>query len=528
MQSNESAADPVRLVAACCSVLLVSCGQPPSPERCNSVDDDGDGQVDESTDSARICVAIGADEAQCVAGRCRIVACSSGFADCNETFDDGCETSIVARRESCGGCGVTCAAGEACVEERCVSAIVAAAGGAGLDVPGGIAVDGSDGVVLAGVFTGEATFGPELRTADDTPDLFVWSLDAALGHRWVQVLTATAPSGASDVAVDDLDDVYIVGRFQDSLTLDAAVLRSGSIDQQRAFVASIGVDGSPNWLMTPVPPAVGAVAFSAATSVALGPSGLLVGGNYADRGLDGSIMGFVESIDWNGAETWDEGLGALAVTNVDDIAVGGDTLWVGGQFSGNLDIDASVPNVRSESGFDAFVASYAVDGTARTLSGFVAGSTDERAASLLARDDGSVVTVVWGEGMRLVVQAPDGSVAREVAIGGFVSGPDSPIIAAAPDGFVVVGRVDGSVTIDREEIVSVDDAVIAILGFDRAGGPLGVSILGGSESATPIHATSASDSLIIAGYFTGALEITERRVESRGGPDAFVLRLGLW
>jgi hypothetical protein len=43
----------------------------------------------------------------CVAGACAVASCDSGFADCNGSGADGCETDL-SRPASCGACDVVC------------------------------------------------------------------------------------------------------------------------------------------------------------------------------------------------------------------------------------------------------------------------------------------------------------------------------------------------------------------------------------------------------------------------------------
>jgi hypothetical protein len=45
----------------------------------------------------------------CVTGTCRVVTCSAGYADCNATPGDGCETKTNGNDvNNCGGCGIKC------------------------------------------------------------------------------------------------------------------------------------------------------------------------------------------------------------------------------------------------------------------------------------------------------------------------------------------------------------------------------------------------------------------------------------
>ena len=53
------------------------------------------------------CNVANANEA-CTAGSCTIASCSSGFADCNGNYADGCEVSTNTSSTNCGACGNTC------------------------------------------------------------------------------------------------------------------------------------------------------------------------------------------------------------------------------------------------------------------------------------------------------------------------------------------------------------------------------------------------------------------------------------
>ncbi|MEZ4309307.1 MAG: fibrinogen-like YCDxxxxGGGW domain-containing protein [Polyangiaceae bacterium] len=57
----------------------------------------------------------------CNAGTCGVGACNPGFADCDGQAANGCEASL-ASPTSCGACGVSCAAGELCLDGQCEAA----------------------------------------------------------------------------------------------------------------------------------------------------------------------------------------------------------------------------------------------------------------------------------------------------------------------------------------------------------------------------------------------------------------------
>ena len=111
----------------------------PSPEICNGLDDDCDGQTDEGfnlqTDvnncgfCGRVCQIPNATAA-CANGACVMASCHEGFADCDGQAANGCETrldgSFLTDPNNCGRCGNNCAAPNttmACADGAC--AIVA-------------------------------------------------------------------------------------------------------------------------------------------------------------------------------------------------------------------------------------------------------------------------------------------------------------------------------------------------------------------------------------------------------------------
>ena len=60
--------------------------------------------------------------AACAGGACSLGACDTGFANCNASRDDGCETATGADPMNCGACGMTCALANAqttCAAGRC-------------------------------------------------------------------------------------------------------------------------------------------------------------------------------------------------------------------------------------------------------------------------------------------------------------------------------------------------------------------------------------------------------------------------
>lgn len=56
----------------------------------------------------------------CIAGTCQVASCNDPFRNCNGSASDGCETNLRTSRTNCGACGITCPNGFICVDFSCV------------------------------------------------------------------------------------------------------------------------------------------------------------------------------------------------------------------------------------------------------------------------------------------------------------------------------------------------------------------------------------------------------------------------
>lgn len=94
----------------------------PTPERCNGVDDDCDGRVDETPEADSSCLFPHAAGA-CFGGRCTLTRCDADRGDCDGDFANGCETALRIDVDHCGACGRRCGGFDACVGATCGSMI---------------------------------------------------------------------------------------------------------------------------------------------------------------------------------------------------------------------------------------------------------------------------------------------------------------------------------------------------------------------------------------------------------------------
>ncbi len=144
------------------------------------------------TNSASNCGACGnacPAGVSCVAGACGGAVdagagpvCPSGYGDCNANAADGCETNLISNASNCGACGNACPSGLSCVAGVCTSATPA---DAGLVCPSG-----------RGDCNAIAIDGCETNLASDTNHCGACGSRCATG--WSCALGACTPPGAVD------------------------------------------------------------------------------------------------------------------------------------------------------------------------------------------------------------------------------------------------------------------------------------------------------------------------------------------
>jgi hypothetical protein len=118
-------------------------------------------------------------------------------------------------------------------------------GGAGEDWSAGVAVDSTGNVTVTGFFSQTVDFGGGPLTSAGAGDIFVASYGSQGAYRWSSRFGSTADDFGRGVAIDGSDNVIVTGACEGVVDLGGGALAgAGSRD---VFVASWGPTGGHRW-----------------------------------------------------------------------------------------------------------------------------------------------------------------------------------------------------------------------------------------------------------------------------------------
>ena len=159
----------------------------------------------------------------------------------------------------------------------------------------GVAV-GPDDLVVVGRFTGPVVFDVDPTTSFGERDGFVLRLDPVTGdYRGVLQFGGEGDDGLDAVAIDSAGNIFVVGQFEDEMTLGSNVLTSG--DNHTVFAAKFSPALVPMWSQVIGPGAVSLDGIAAAVDDA---DDLLIAvtmtepsahcGSVGDNGFRGDVL----------------------------------------------------------------------------------------------------------------------------------------------------------------------------------------------------------------------------------------------
>lgn len=427
----------------------------------------------------------------------------------------------------------------------------AAGGGPGADVGNAIAVDAAGNSVVAGYFTGTATFGTNTLTSAGQTDIFLARYNAAGQVLWARRAGGPGFDAAKGVAVDASGNIYVTGAYEGVADFGPNSLTNTTpTSYSDIFLARYDAAGNSVWARS----AGVEFAHDEATAVAVdGAGNVLVAGRSVLETFAGAPVAnagrvLVAKFTSAGAEVWAWKAGSYSGGNL-DIATGvacdgaGNVLvtgtfhsplaaFGGGTFTnrGNADIflvkldpAGALQWARQAGGAGEDIASsvaLAADGSA-----YVAGATGGAASF-----SGTNVTSLAGaftDGF-VAKYAGDGSVTWVRQFGGAGVAAARGVAVDAAGTVHLTGYFSGAATFGTNTlngIIGSYDAFLARL--DAAGNVAFAQQAGGADLSGDFGLAVGVDGAgnsVITGYFSGTSAVGGGTLTSRGGEDVLLTR----
>ena len=291
----------------------------------------------------------------------------------------------------------------------CASGTYAASLNAEPSRPVAVAVDSTDSILVAGIFSANITIGGQLLTHSGSgQDAMIFKLNAARTHLWNYGLSGAGDVEATDIATDSMDNVIVVGHFTGTLsvTTSAAIVTVDAGSTTDAFVMKLNADGAVQWFETFGDGATG-TADQRALSVAIGSGDdIIVGGTYGgpfDVGNDTLTTAptapandiFLLKLDPIGTPSIAKGYTGEGNDGIADVATDASGMvYLGGSFDDDLDID-NPPLTAGGSGADLFVAKLDPHSLDRVWAKSWGSSSGDQLIALATHPDGTIAISGW-------------------------------------------------------------------------------------------------------------------------------------
>jgi gliding motility-associated-like protein len=129
---------------------------------------------------------------------------------------------------------------------------VKSVGGSDAETGNGITADKDGNVIVTGQFKGTATFGTQTLTSTlDTAglpsfDIFTTKFDAAGNFLWVEQGKAKFDDRGLDIAVDDANNIFVVGQFSDTVEFDVVHNNPAS---SAGYLMKYDASGNEKWFV---------------------------------------------------------------------------------------------------------------------------------------------------------------------------------------------------------------------------------------------------------------------------------------
>lgn len=362
-------------------------------------------------------------------------------------------------------------------------------GGLGIDAPRGLAID-EQGIALAGLFSGEATFGPiGAKTAAGKTDAMAMALDDTGTPKWLVSMGGVEEDVANAVALKR-DRMLVAGNFAGRLTVrgadGAAPLVSDGPGSDDLFAVCLDRNGAALWAWT-----AGGRDSDGANTVAATADGWLVGGSFSGQAEFGTAK-----LTSRGATD------AMLIK----LSADGDVQWVK-QFGGRY--KDAIWRVATDPAGNIFVQ------------GIFADVADWGGGPLRAGggSDNDVVLAKYDAAGNHLWSKRFGSAFNEVAGG----------VAVDPAGYVTMtGSFDQSIDFGAGAVPVAGESDVYVARFAPNGDLVWANTYGASREDIGFGiAVDSTGNVVVSGWFQQTVDFGGGAKASYGSRDVFVLKLDI-
>ena len=106
----------------------------------------------------------------------------------------------------------------------------------------GVGLDKAGHIYITGSFEDSVSFGDTLLNSNGESDVFITKLDNSGDILWAQSLGGSSADSVSSITVDEKDNIYISGNFDDTVTFGDTTFTSNSENDE--FILKLDTDGN--------------------------------------------------------------------------------------------------------------------------------------------------------------------------------------------------------------------------------------------------------------------------------------------
>lgn len=352
-------------------------------------------------------------------------------------------------------------------------------GGTDVDKGQRVVTDKSGNVIITGSYTGKVSFGGNpLPTSSSGVNAFVASYDSNGNHRWSK---GFVEAQGKDVTVDGARNVYVTGDFSGTSDFGDGVVTSSlaSID---IFVASYDPTGTHRWSAVfgadGIDGGLGVAVDGKLNTYVVGQFQLTVDFGGGALSSNGILDAFVLGLDTVGKYRWAKQIGGTGIDFGLEAAVDGQgNVYAVGSFKGTVTIDGTT--LKSNGDSDTFVSSYTSSGAHRWSAG-IGGPGSDRALDVTVDHLGNTKAA---------------------------------------------GQCEAGFTVGGKTICNAGSSDILVFALDPAGAHLWSTSYGGPGIDLGLGIAASGPDLFVAGIFRQTVDFGGGPVTSKGGDDAFLIKL---